>query len=421
MTGQLGPLHRSPTSTTQSRERRLKAAGNLLVSSPEKAKRTAEPKPRIHRAKHITPKNRPATSLQTAATAMTASPPGQWNRPEPSETTSGKMESQEERAKQQRPPSTQESDTTTGARLLARSIDALSVFFLSHSSQSVFLSGVVHFCEHVRECDDALAKAQLRSDARSPIAASPSAERAPVPARTSTEPTRRPFCHRRSESLPTNKVQAHRHLFFEKIATDNIQAVVEKRLQANPVAPTQAAMLASQCARGAAPATSSSCATGTAEELPQSPMQTEAPGQTQGPAGVPLPLSSDEDDEAMDFSNSRKRLREKSGDEDEHAPRKQTATTPSESSEEQLHVSQGSEELSRSEFRTTVKSEVASTTADMTSSATTGSTDPASSDAAGTCQLPTTASTDDLSAPGDPCSPSPTQKDCPCQQPLSKE
>ncbi|KAL3255550.1 hypothetical protein MRX96_017449 [Rhipicephalus microplus] len=80
---------------------------------------------------------------------------------------------------------------------------------------------------------------------------------------------------------------------------------------------------------------------------------------------------------------------------------------PSESSEEQLHVSQGSEELSRSEFRTTVKSEVASTTADMTSSATTGSTDPASSDAAGTCQLPTTASTDDLSAPGDPCSPSP--------------
>ncbi|KAL3255549.1 hypothetical protein MRX96_017449 [Rhipicephalus microplus] len=78
----------------------------------------------------------------------------------------------------------------------------------------------------------------------------------------------------------------------------------------------------------------------------------------------------------MDFSNSRKRLREK-------------------------------KELSRSEFRTTVKSEVASTTADMTSSATTGSTDPASSDAAGTCQLPTTASTDDLSAPGDPCSPSP--------------
>ncbi|KAL3213175.1 hypothetical protein MRX96_007765 [Rhipicephalus microplus] len=83
MTGQLSPLHRSPTSTTQSRGRRLKAAGNLLVISSKKAKRRAEPKPRICRAKHITPKNRPATRLQTAAAAMTASPPGQWNRPEP--------------------------------------------------------------------------------------------------------------------------------------------------------------------------------------------------------------------------------------------------------------------------------------------------------------------------------------------------
>ncbi|KAL3183232.1 hypothetical protein MRX96_034282 [Rhipicephalus microplus] len=165
-------------------------------------------------------------------------------------------------------------------------------------------------------------------DARSPIAASPSAESALVPAPTSEEPTRRPFCHRRSESLPTNKVQAHRHLFFEKIATDSIKAIVEKWLQANPVAQPQAPMPASQCASGAAPATSGDCATGTAEELPQSPMRTEAPGQTQGPAGVPLPLSSDEDDEAMDFSNSRKKLREESGDEDDHAPRKQTATTP---------------------------------------------------------------------------------------------
>ncbi|KAL3187355.1 hypothetical protein MRX96_025431 [Rhipicephalus microplus] len=239
-------------------------------------------------------------------------------------------------------------------------------------------------------------------NARSPIAASPSAESAPVPARTSEEPTKHPFCPRRSESLPTNKVQAHHYLFFEKIATDNIQAIVEKWLQANPVTPTQAPMPASQCASGAAPATSGACAPATAEELPQSPMQTEAPGQTQGPAGVPLPLSSDEDDEAMDFSNSRKRLREESGDEDDHAPRKQTATTPSGSSEEESHTSQGSEELSGSECRTTVDSEVACTTADMTSSATTGGTDPASSDGAVTCQLPTTASTDDLSAPGDP-------------------
>ncbi|KAH7938670.1 hypothetical protein HPB51_028812 [Rhipicephalus microplus] len=43
----------------------------------------------------------------------------------------------------------------------------------------------------------------------------------------------------------------------------------------------------------------------------------------------------------------------------------------------------------------------------MTSFATTGGTDSASSDGAGTCQLPTNASTDDLSAPGDPCPPSP--------------
>ncbi|KAH8020520.1 hypothetical protein HPB51_002469 [Rhipicephalus microplus] len=222
-------------------------------------------------------------------------------------------------------------------------------------------------------------------DARSPIAASPSsADSAPVAARTSEEPTRRPFSRRRSESLPTNKVQAHRHLFFEKIATENIQAIVEKWLQANPVAPTQAPMPASQCASGAAPAIS---ATGTAEEPPQSPMQSEAPGQTQGPAGVPLPLSSDEDDESMDFSNSRKRLREESGDEDDHAPRKQTATTPFESSDEESHASQGSEEMSGSECRTTVDSEGASTTADMTSSATTGGPDPANSDE-GTTESP---------------------------------
>ncbi|KAH8019435.1 hypothetical protein HPB51_019408 [Rhipicephalus microplus] len=228
-------------------------------------------------------------------------------------------------------------------------------------------------------------------DARSAIAATPpSADSAPVAGRTSEEPTRRPFSHRRSESLPTNKVQAHRHLFLEKIATENIQAIVEKWLQANPVVPTQAPMPASQCASGAAPAI---IATRTAEEPPQSPMQSEAPGQTQGPAGVPLPLSSDEDDESMDFLNSRKRLREESGDEDDHAPRKQTATTPS---DEESHASQGSEEMSGSECRTMVDYEGASTTADLTSSATTGCPDPASSDGAGTCQHPTTASTDDL-------------------------
>ncbi|KAH7964103.1 hypothetical protein HPB51_027660 [Rhipicephalus microplus] len=135
-------------------------------------------------------------------------------------------------------------------------------------------------------------------------------------------------------------------------------------------------MPASQCASGAAPAIS---ATGTAEEPPQSPMQSEAPGQTQGPAGVPLPLSSHEDDESMDFSNSRKRLREESRDEDDHAPHKRTATTPSESSNGESHASQGSE-MSGSECRTMVDSEGTSTTADMTSSATTGGPDPASSD-----------------------------------------
>ncbi|KAH7934471.1 hypothetical protein HPB51_029163 [Rhipicephalus microplus] len=228
-------------------------------------------------------------------------------------------------------------------------------------------------------------------DARSPIVASPpSADSALVAARTPEEPTRRRYSHRRSESLPTNKVQAHRHLFFEKIATENIQAIVEKWLQANPVAPTQAPMPASQCASGAAPAI---IATRTAEEPPQSPTQSEAPGQTQGPAGVPLPLSSDEDDESMDFFNSRKRLREESGDEDDHAPRKQTATT---SPDEESHASQGSEEMSGSEFRTVVNSEGASSTGDMTTSAPTGGPDPTSSDGAGTRQHPTTASTVDL-------------------------
>ncbi|KAL3225496.1 hypothetical protein MRX96_004619 [Rhipicephalus microplus] len=117
-------------------------------------------------------------------------------------------------------------------------------------------------------------------DARSPIVASPpSADSALVAARTPEEPTRRRFFHRRSESLPTNKVQAHRHLFFEKIATNNIQAIVEKWLQANPVAPTLAPMPASHCASGAAPAI---IAIGTAEKQPQSPMQSEAPGQNTG-------------------------------------------------------------------------------------------------------------------------------------------
>ncbi|KAH8009375.1 hypothetical protein HPB51_015698 [Rhipicephalus microplus] len=225
------------------------------------------------------------------------------------------------------------------------------------------------------------------TDARSPIVASPpSADSALVAARTPEEPTRRRYSHRRSESLPTNKVQAHRHLFFEKIATENIQAIVEKWLQANPVAPTPA----SQCASGAAPAI---ITTRTAEEPPQSPSQSEAPGQTQGPAGVPLPLSSDEDDEAMDILNSRKRLREESGDEDDHAPRKQTANT---SPDEEAHASQGSVEMSGSEFRTVMNSEGASSIGDMTTSAPTGGPDPTSSDGAGTRQHPTTASTVDL-------------------------
>ncbi|KAH7950556.1 hypothetical protein HPB51_028409 [Rhipicephalus microplus] len=218
----------------------------------------------------------------------------------------------------------------------------------------------------------------------------PSADSALVAARTPEELTRRRYSHRRSESLPTNKVQAHRHLFFEKIATENIQAIVEKWLQANPVAPTQAPMPASQCASGATPAI---ITTRTAEAPPQSPTQSEAPGQTQGPAGVPLPLSSDEDDEAMDFLNSRKRLREESGDEDDHAPRKQTATT---SPDEESHASQGSEEMSGSEFRTVMNSEGASSTGDMTTSAPTGGLDPTSLDGAGTHQHPTTASTVDL-------------------------
>ncbi|KAL3244781.1 hypothetical protein MRX96_018584 [Rhipicephalus microplus] len=95
----------------------------------------------------------------------------------------------------------------------------------------------------------------------------------------------------------------------------------------------------------------------------------------------------------MDFFNSRKRLREESGDEDDHAPRKQTANT---SPDEEAHASQGSVEMSGSEFRTVMNSEGASSIGDMTTSAPTGGPDPTSSDGAGTRQHPTTASTVDL-------------------------
>ncbi|KAL3176483.1 hypothetical protein MRX96_010279 [Rhipicephalus microplus] len=63
LTGQLSPSRRSPTSTTQSRGRRLKAAENLLVDS-EKPKRTVDRKLIICRVKHLTPKNRQATRFQ---------------------------------------------------------------------------------------------------------------------------------------------------------------------------------------------------------------------------------------------------------------------------------------------------------------------------------------------------------------------
>ncbi|KAL3224961.1 hypothetical protein MRX96_049396, partial [Rhipicephalus microplus] len=106
----------------------------------------------------------------------------------------------------------------------------------------------------------------------------------------------------------------------------------------------------------------------------------------------------------MDLLNSRKRLREESGDEDDHAPRKQTATT---SPDEESHASQGSEEMSGSEFRTVMHSEGVSSTGDMTTSAPTGGPDPTSLDGAGTRQHPTTASTVDLppattESPGNP-------------------
>ncbi|KAL3190468.1 hypothetical protein MRX96_019986 [Rhipicephalus microplus] len=95
----------------------------------------------------------------------------------------------------------------------------------------------------------------------------------------------------------------------------------------------------------------------------------------------------------MDILNSRKRLREESGDEDDHAPRKQTANT---SPDEEAHASQGSVEMSGSEFRTVMNSEGASSIGDMTTSAPTGGPDPTKSDGAGTRQHPTTASTVDL-------------------------
>ncbi|KAH8033125.1 hypothetical protein HPB51_007646 [Rhipicephalus microplus] len=73
--------------------------------SSKKGKRNAKPKPSIRRVKHLT-KIRPATRLQpAAAAAMTASPAVQWNRSQPSETTSGQMDSQAERAEHRRPPS----------------------------------------------------------------------------------------------------------------------------------------------------------------------------------------------------------------------------------------------------------------------------------------------------------------------------
>ncbi|XP_075723975.1 uncharacterized protein LOC119167955 [Rhipicephalus microplus] len=160
-------------------------------------------------------------------------------------------------------------------------------------------------------------------DASSPITASPSAESAPVPEPTSEEPTRRPFRHQRSESLPTNKVQAHRYLFFDKIATDNIQAIVEKCLQANPAAPTLVPMPASQCSSGAS-------STEATSQLPLTDdhAASEWASTLVEHSAIALPLTDDEAGQ-MDSSATRKRAREQLGsDDEEDSPRKQPVTYP---------------------------------------------------------------------------------------------
>ncbi|KAL3217735.1 hypothetical protein MRX96_050948 [Rhipicephalus microplus] len=121
----------------------------------------------------------------------------------------------------------------------------------------------------------------------------------------------------------TNKVQAHRYLFFDKIATDNIQAIVEKWLQANPVAPTLVPMPASQCSSGAS-------STEATSQLPLTDdhAASERASTLEEHSAIALPLTDDEA-EQMDSSATRKRAREQLGsDDEEDGPRKQPVTYP---------------------------------------------------------------------------------------------
>lgn len=107
-------------------------------------------------------------------------------------------------------------------------------------------------------------------------------------------------------------------------------------------------------------------ATNTTAEPPRGASHAEAPEPTEDPASTPLRLSFNENEgKAMDLTKLCKRTRD-SSDEDDLAPRKNTATCStefSESSEEKSHTSQGSKETG-SESTAIVDTNEASTAAE---------------------------------------------------------
>lgn len=107
-------------------------------------------------------------------------------------------------------------------------------------------------------------------------------------------------------------------------------------------------------------------ATNTTAEPPRGASHAEAPEPTEDPASTPLRLSFNENEgKAMDLTKLCKRTRD-SSDEDDLAPRKNTATCStefSESSEEKSHTWQGSKETG-SESTAIVDTDEASTAAE---------------------------------------------------------
>ncbi|KAL3222175.1 hypothetical protein MRX96_028912 [Rhipicephalus microplus] len=125
-------------------------------------------------------------------------------------------------------------------------------------------------------------------------------------------------------ALPgVKEVQAHRYLFFDKIATDNIQAHRGKVASSQSCRPTQVPIPASQCSCGAS-------STETTSQLPLTDdhAASERASTLEEHSAIALPLTDDEA-EQMDSWATRKRAREPLGRDDaEDGLRKQPVTYP---------------------------------------------------------------------------------------------